>query len=567
MIAIGFFVARPGTSIYLVAMKYPGLPWLSLLLCVSLYAQNTSPQAEDIDPSVYGLKVLLDSLQIKSNEIAERKEALAATTDAPTRIQLEQQLAKLKAEENDLQRKFERNAIAADADVYYNEDGEAFNLQSEVEKLLQPIVSELKSATEDSRKIEDMRAELTLLMKRKSVSDAAVTNLTMLVASQTDEILGGRLSDLLVLWKQRQKDANNQSTATQIELTKRLKARESLLDTSRNFVSGFFQSRGMNLLLGIAAFCAVFFGMRVLNYLYRKMRGEKEERYLLGRILGIFYHLFSVILAIFALVFVFNMRGDWFLLGITIIFLIGVGWASINTIPVVFEQLKMMLNVGSVRESQRIIFNDVPWIVDSLGLHAHLVNPLLEGGTQQLPLRSLVGMHSRTAGENEAYFPSRSGDWVELSDGHIGRVAVQTPEVVQIVLLGGSQVTYQTPQYLALSPKNMSTHFRIQQVFGIDYAHLPICTAEVPRIMYEKIREGLLDIVANEELLNLIVEFKTAGPSSLDYHILADFKGTIASRYDMLERALARLLVDVCNENGWVIPFTQITLHQSSDWK
>jgi hypothetical protein len=35
----------------------------------------------------------------------------------------------------------------------------------------------------------------------------------------------------------------------------------------------------------------------------------------------------------------------------------------------------------------------------------------------------------------------------------------------------------------------------------------------------------------------------------------------------MLERALARLLVDVCNENGWVIPFTQITLHQSSHWK
>ena len=153
MIAMGFFVARPGTSIYLVAMKYPGLPWLSLLLCVSLYAQNTSPQAKDIDPSVYGLKVLLESLQIKSNEIAGRKEALAATTDAPTRIQLEQELAKLKAEENDLQRKFERNAIAADADVYYNEGGEAFNLQSEVEKLLQPIVSELKSATEDSRSI------------------------------------------------------------------------------------------------------------------------------------------------------------------------------------------------------------------------------------------------------------------------------------------------------------------------------------------------------------------------------------------------------------------------------
>ncbi|MFT5123544.1 MAG: hypothetical protein ACI9TH_001486 [Kiritimatiellia bacterium] len=551
-------------------MKPLHILFLSLLLLLPTFAQDAAPPPAPpgpADPSLVGLNSLLDSLKLKTIEMDEIKEALKVATDAPTRVQLEARIAQLRAEEQDLHKKFQRNAIATDADVYDNESGEAFNLQSEVEKLLQPIVSELKSATEDSRKIEEMRSELTLLQKRKTVSDAAVANLTKLIKSQPEAELKKTLEDLLQLWLQRQQDANNQSTATQIELEKRLKARESLLDSSKHFVSGFFQSRGMNLILGISAFCIIFFGMRFLNMFYRKMRGEKEERYFLGRILSLLYHVLSIILAIFALVFIFNMRGDWFLLGITIIFLIGVGWASINTIPVVFEQLKMMLNIGSVRESHRIVFNDVPWVVDSLGLQAHLLNPLLEGGTQQLPLRDLVGMHSRMAGENEIYFPSKAGDWVELSDGNIGQVAFQTPAVVQIVMLGGSQVTYQTPQYLSLSPKNMSNRFRIRQVFGIDYAHQAISTSEVPRIMYEKVREGLLDIVANEDLLNLSVEFKAAGASSLDYVIHADLKGTVASKYDVLERAIARLLVDACNEHNWVIPFTQLTLHQSHTWK
>ena len=37
----------------------------------------------------------------------------------------------------------------------------------------------------------------------------------------------------------------------------------------------------------------------------------------------------------------------------------------------------------------------------------------------------------------------------------------------------------------------------------------------------------------------------------------------VAARWNMLRRIIPRVCVDVCNEQGWVIPFTQITLHQA----
>ena len=40
-----------------------------------------------------------------------------------------------------------------------------------------------------------------------------------------------------------------------------------------------------------------------------------------------------------------------------------------------------------------------------------------------------------------------------------------------------------------------------------------------------------------------------------------------APKRDVIRRAVSRLLVEACNENGWVIPFPQLTLHRSEPLK
>ena len=59
------------------------------------------------------------------------------------------------------------------------------------------------------------------------------------------------------------------------------------------------------------------------------------------------------------------------------------------------------------------------------------------------------------------------------------------------------------------------------------------------------------------------VEFKAAATSSLDYLVLADFSGDAASRQAALERMIQEACIEVCNEQGWDIPFPQMVVHQA----
>ncbi len=58
---------------------------------------------------------------------------------------------------------------------------------------------------------------------------------------------------------------------------------------------------------------------------------------------------------------------------------------------------------------------------------------------------------------------------------------------------------------------------------------------------------------------------KEAGASSLDFEIIADFSGKVAQYYNVLARAIQSIAVDACNKYGWVIPFTQVTLHTAKE--
>jgi hypothetical protein len=138
---------------------------------------------------------------------------------------------------------------------------------------------------------------------------------------------------------------------------------------------------------------------------------------------------------------------------------------------------------------------------------------------------------------------------------------MQTPEMVQLVLLGGSRKTYPTIDFLHQAPTNLSMNFRLSVTFGIDYEHQAQSTQEIPSTLENMLRKALHAAGYNKTLLNLKVEFKEAGASSLDLAILADFSGDVAKDYLSLSRFLQRLAVDACNTHNWSIPFTQITVH------
>ena len=42
-------------------------------------------------------------------------------------------------------------------------------------------------------------------------------------------------------------------------------------------------------------------------------------------------------------------------------------------------------------------------------------------------------------------------------------------------------------------------------------------------------------------------------------------EGNVAASYFTIARLIQQTCVDICNHEGWVIPFTQVTIHQADD--
>ena len=512
--------------------------------------------------TLQSLEALQRALALKEAEASQLQERLAGAADDLQREDLRQRIQEVRNAIEEQRRQFDGFAVDIDLAPFMPQKNARFDWQEQLGKLLEPILAEFESATAESRIIGQLRAQIEDVRRRRDLAGKAVANLDALLAQSASPELRTRLSERRTAWRNILDEAQNEFSALDLQLQSRLAGRQSLLDQTTGYAKNFFRTRGLNLLLGALAFCAVFFGFRLGDWAVRHLRRKGAEKQLGSRVTALLFHIFSVLGGLAAMMLVFNLAGDWFLLGIVIIFLFGVGWASINTLPQQIETIKLMLNIGAVREGEYLVYDGTPYQVESLGLAARLRNPRLEGGTRNLPVKYLVGMNSRPLGPQEAWFPCVKGDWVALSDGQAGRIASQTPGMVELVKNGGEHVMYPTTAFLGLNPRNQSAGFRLASTFGVDYRHQAEATTVIPAKMKEKLQSELPKVVGTENIVDIRVFFASANSSSLDYTVVADLAGAAAPSATPIAGAIQRILVDACNENGWTIPFPQLTVHQ-----
>lgn len=512
--------------------------------------------------TLQSLEALQRALALKEAEAASLQEQLAAATDDMQKEEVRRQLQQVRAAIEEQRRQFDGFAVDVDLTPFAPREKKKFDWQEQVGKLLEPILAEFENATAESRVIGQLRSQLEEVRTRRDLAAKAVENLEALLTREASPELRARLENRREAWKRILDESSNEFSALDLQLQGRLAARKSVLDQTTGYAKNFFKTRGLNLLLGIIAFLAVFFGFRLAELSIRKLRRKGSEKQFSSRLTALLFHIFSVLGGLVAMMLVFNLAGDWFLLGIVIIFLFGVGWASIKTLPRQIETIKLMLNIGAVREGEFVVFDGTPYRVDSLGLAAHLNNPLLDGGTRLMPVNFLVGMNSRPIGDREELFPCKAGDWVELAGGQLGQVVSQTPASVQMAVPGGGHMVYPTAAFLGLHPRNLSAGFRVESSFGVDYRHQVQATTEIPSKMQAKLKAELPKTAGPENILDIQVFFSRAAASSLDYCIWADLKGEAAPLFLQIQGAIQQILVEACNENGWTIPFTQVTVHK-----
>ena len=441
-----------------------------------------------------------------------------------------------------------------------------FNLQEELTDLLKPLIEEVKAATKSPRDVEELRTLIAGLETQQKDSNTALERLRALSTKpDLPEGLAPSLKLLTTKWETRHQTVETALSVATFKLAELEASRGNLLDSLSEIFSSFFQDRGLNLIIAAAVAVAIWLTLSWIRSRVEKLPSfrKKKGRTFSSRAAGVLFIVGTTFAVILAVLMVFYLAGDWVLLGLSLLLILGIVWAGKTALPRVFDQLKLMLNLGSVREGERVVINDVPWEVKRLNVFSEFTNPALEGGTLRLPIRDVLPLASRPYSQKEPWFPCDPGDWVRLGDGLSGKVITQTPEWVQLILLGGSRKTYATADFIAENPESLAHNFRVRSTFGIDYEHQAICTTEVPKIFTEYLLTQLREEMGAENVVSVVVEFASAGASSLDYAILADFSGEVSAKNAKLQRTIQRLCVDVCNEHGWGIPFTQITLHNA----
>ena len=87
----------------------------------------------------------------------------------------------------------------------------------------------------------------------------------------------------------------------------------------------------------------------------------------------------------------------------------------------------------------------------------------------------------------------------------------------------------------------------------------------MPERFHVGIEQAFVEAGFADSLKDLVVDFKEAAASSLDYLIYATLDGQSAASYFKIGRVVQQACVDICNREGWGIPFTQITLHSADE--
>ena len=552
---------------------YRKLAVFSLLICTllfSAYVQCEPSQVSELSSEqklqsrVDNLATIQESIQTRELQLRQLREKLKKPEDASEKLEIEQKIARIKLDINGLQTSFEQVVLGGINRSVMNEQTEQqINWQDEIEQISRPLLSTLKELTAKPRQIDSLSRDIERLREQNKVIDKALESIYSLKNQTLPAIAVNPVNQLLLEWQQSKEDTQRKLSISQLKLDSLVTEGETWQDSTGELVSSFFHGRGLTLLLAIIVGLFIWMLSKGLIHLYWRWLYQAKHDVGITRapLLYYSYRLTTAIIIVFAILMVFYIRGDVLLLTLSLIALAGGALTLRQTLPRYAAEIRLLLGVGPVREDERIIIEGVPFIVDSLSIFTILRNPLLEGFIR-MPLHEMNEMISRPA-PNEIWFPCQKGDYVLLANGNLAKVIRQTIELIEVAVFD-SIMQIRTRDFIEQGVRNLTQEgFGIACAFGVDYQHQAISLTNVP----ERLKSGIIDYFERaelkEQIKDLLVEFNSAGSSSLDYRIYLIMKGEAANAYYRVQRMVQQACVETCNREGWVIPFTQVTLHSA----
>lgn len=521
--------------------------------------------ASEGEQKLESLIAINQSLRSMEKDLAAKKKLLPKADSGRTK-ELEQEITRIAKDIEVLNRNFEEIASGTDLSSFRaNDESLGFSWQAELTELLKPLVQEVKELTNTPREISKLENRIDQYSKKVRSLAGAIQNIEKLAELSNYQSLKDRLLEIRNQWTTRLSSLSTELSVAQQKLNLKLTGRKSLSETVEELFQLFFKKRAVNLFLAFFSALVFWLGARRMQLLVNKFSSRfRYRRAFITRVLGVISLVAAGVGSALTFIIVLYFRGDWLLLILAALLILGLVWGSKKALPQYWGQLMLLLNMGPVRQDERILWKGLPWRIESLNLFTILRNPLLAGGIVKLPLNDLFDLRSRPCTPEEPWFPTKSGDWVELEDGELACVTIQSIDSVVVTQLGGASRCYPSVDWYSMKFKNLSQGFRISSRFGLDYGLQAEITEKIPDTIAQELRSNLLS--DGTRFINLRVEFEQAAASSIDIVVIVDFPGELAGRYQALNRRIAKICVEVATSKGWNIPFPQITLsYRQSD--
>ncbi|RBP48711.1 mechanosensitive ion channel domain-containing protein [Arenicella xantha] len=521
-------------------------------------------EAELSAEAVAQLADIQESLKLK---IAERKNLRAAVRAAGDTVsdELANALAAIDSEISLLEETFEQIAIGGVDLSAFGVQEEKFDWREELVTIVKPLLENIKDLTEKPRKIENLRRIIEEKEAAAVASEEALASIERLQAKAESKSVLAELAKIEKDWASRRDDLHRAVQLAEYQLNNLEGKDVNWFELVQSAASDFVSGRGLTLLLVLIVAVIIWAVMRFLLWLVRARTVGKADRSTKThyRLAAYGYKIFTVILIAVGSMMVLYFRQDLLLLAIVVVVFIGAALALKNLLPRYVAESRLLLNIGSVRERERLMYEGVPYQVLNINMYTRLANPEIKGALR-LPLYRLHDMVSRPVIGDTSWFPSSQGDWVLDDDDDPLQVVEQTIETVKLRDMNATTFLMPTAEYYAAKYRNLSKPdgFRVAIVFGVDYELQSTSSDEISELFRAGVEGSVAGKKFEADMINVDADFHSAGDSSLNYVVFAWFKPESARYYNRIKRHLWKSCVDVCNQQGWSIPFPQLTVHQ-----
>ena len=529
---------------------------------------TVAPEGDEDDAET---RATLERLRYIENvigeRVAERVELGRELADATEQEaeELRERAAELGEEIAELRRTLESIATGGiDSSLFEEEEAleQEGDWRSDLALVAQPVIDSMKEITEKPRRIKEQNDLIAERAKELEIANQALEGLAPELELARDEALVRRLHALERRWRKRADDAEAAIEIARFEIAS-LRGDKPLWRTALDGTVAFATGRGLTLVLAVAAAAGVFFASRFALSGYRKTlldRSEPESR-TRYRLAEYGMHAATGLMMLVAVFVVFYQRGDVLLLGLMILLFVGLALGARQVLPQYVTEAKLLLNVGPMREGERILYRDLPWRVESINMYTVLRNPELHG-VLRVPLAKLHDQVSRPVGRDDPWFPSSRGDVVLFGPDDPCEVLDQNPDTVTLRERGGQVVEQPAAAFYRRAMTNLSRGgtFGVEMRFGIDYAEQERATDEVPKVLRGAIRAALERSDVAERVRDVVVELERAGDSSLVYWLFVTMDSRAAKSWLRVRRLVQHACVEACTERGWTIPFPHLAV-------